>query len=407
VARLILWRGVLTHEQALKFQYTLGPNVHRNPYHIQVIRLQLTRNLGALYPILRDEIVTAFEEILDLKENEWKSVPALDVIRKVISRTSNRAFVGLPLCRNPDWIRLNIQFTFEAITGGVIIGLFPGFLAPLVARFMTTVPGSVRRAMEHLAPMIEQRQKCYEQYGDAWADKPNDLLSWLMDEAKGSERTVKSLTQRVLAVNFVALHTSSNNFTQALYHLAANPQYMQPLREEVDSILATEGWSKGGVAKMYKIDSFLKESQRMEGISSLNVARKVMKDFSFSDGRVIPKGTIIAVATKATHFDNDNYENADTFDPFRFANMREQEGGGANRHMIATNPEYMAFGHGKNACPGRFFASNELKSMLAHIVASYDVKLEDGASTRPESVWVGAVMAANPNAKVMFRMRAH
>ena len=66
-------------------------------------------------PAIRDEIATAFDEALDLKDNgehgfdmttahspwkrsEWRSVPALSAIRKVVCRTSNRVFVGLPLC---------------------------------------------------------------------------------------------------------------------------------------------------------------------------------------------------------------------------------------------------------------------------------------------------------------------
>jgi len=54
--------------------------------------------------------------------------------------------------------------------------------------------------------------------------------------------------------------------------------------------------------------------------------------------------------------------------------------------------------------PGRFFAANELKSMLAHIVVTYDVKLEDN-TTRPPSLRIGSMAAANPRAKVMFRNR--
>jgi len=181
---------------------------------------------------------------------------------------------------------------------------------------------------------------------------------------------------------------------------------MQPLREEVESIIATEGWSKGALAKMHRIDSFLKESQRMEGIASMTMARQAMKDFSFSDGTVIPKGTIVAVASRATHFDNDNYEHADMFDPFRFANVRSEDGEGVKHQFSSTNPEYLPFGHGQHACPGRFFAAIELKTMLAHIVVSYDVKLEDGA-TRPQSLRIGTANAANSSAKVMFRKRAH
>ena len=44
--------------------------------------------------------------------------------------------------------------------------------------------------------------------------------------------------------------------------------------------------------------------------------------------------------------------------------------------------------------------------MLAHIVLTYDVKLEDGA-THPEAVQIGGMMCPSPNAKVMFRARVH
>jgi hypothetical protein len=54
-------------------------------------------------------------------------------------------------------------------------------------------------------------------------------------------------------------------FTHALYDLAANPQYIQPLREEVEVNLAEKGWTKAAMDKMWKVDSFLKESMRLHG----------------------------------------------------------------------------------------------------------------------------------------------
>jgi hypothetical protein len=35
------------------------------------------------------------------------------------------------------------------------------------------------------------------------------MLSWLMDEAQGEERTTEKLTLRILNLNFAAIHTSS------------------------------------------------------------------------------------------------------------------------------------------------------------------------------------------------------
>ena len=54
--------------------------------------------------------------------------------------------------------------------------------------------------------------------------------------------------------------------------------------------------------------------------------------------------------------------------------------------------------------PGRFFAAAVLKTMLAHIVTTYDIKLKDNM-TRPQSLRIGATIVAHPTAKVMFRKR--
>jgi hypothetical protein len=49
-----------------------------------------------------------------------------------------------------------------------------------------------------------------------------------------------------------------------LYRLLANPKYVELLRQEVDAVIAEEGWTKAGVDKMHKIDSFLRETQRLD-----------------------------------------------------------------------------------------------------------------------------------------------
>ncbi|KIK77776.1 hypothetical protein PAXRUDRAFT_834874 [Paxillus rubicundulus Ve08.2h10] len=386
----------------LKLGYMWGRDIFYNPYHIAIVRSQLTRNLGILYPDIRDEIFTAFEETLDLRGNEWKSVPALQTIQNIVSRTSNRIFVGLPLGRDPDWIDLTMRFTLDIIKGGVIIGFFPKVLAPLVARFMTSVPENTKRGMNLLGPVIEERLKRLDEHSKGWVDKPNDFLSWLLDHPEASKSSVKDLTLRLLSINFAAIHTSSNSFTQALYILAANPQYIQPLREEVEAIVTKDGWSKGSLAKMRKIDSFLKECQRVEGIDCVSMLRKAMKDFTFSDGTVLPKGAMVAIASQAASLDNAIHENAEIFDPFRFANMADEGGDGAKNSFVSTDPAYLVFGYGRHACPGRFFAATELKSMLAHVVLSYDIKLEDNA-TRLRSLHIGIHMVAHPTTKVMFR----
>jgi hypothetical protein len=56
--------------------------------------------------------------------------------------------------------------------------------------------------------------------------------------------------------------------TQALYRLLTNPEFIGPLRQEVETVIREEGWTKAGMDKMHKMDSFLRETQRVDGISS-------------------------------------------------------------------------------------------------------------------------------------------
>ena len=55
--------------------------------------------------------------------------------------------------------------------------------------------------------------------------------------------------------------------THAIFDLAARPEYIQPLREEVEQVVTADGWTKTAMGKMWKLDSFLKESMRHNGIS--------------------------------------------------------------------------------------------------------------------------------------------
>ena len=75
-----------------------------------------------------------------------------------------------------------------------------------------------------------------------------------------------------------------------------------------------------------------------------------MKDFTFSDGIFIPKGTLVSTTARAAHFDAENYDNPDVFDPWRF--MRMESDGASDRlrnQIVNTHPEFLTFGLGKHA----------------------------------------------------------
>ena len=63
----------------------------------------------------------------------------------------------------------------------------------------------------------------------------------------------------------VTQHCTRQTITHALYDLAVNPEWLKPIREEIEPIIAAEGWTKSAIGKMNKVDSILKEVLRFHG----------------------------------------------------------------------------------------------------------------------------------------------
>ncbi|KAK7678985.1 hypothetical protein QCA50_017928 [Cerrena zonata] len=387
--------------EMLAVDFTLGPSIHKNTYHVAILKNQLTRGINILFPEMKDELQSAFNDLVPSLDG-WVKIPAFTAATKIISRISNRVFVGLPKCRDPEYCALNIEFAVSVAKSAFFINMFPQFLRPLAARLLTNVPKNIESGVQHLGPIIKQRLKMREQYGKDWEGKPNDLLMWFMDEAEGEEKAIRSLVLRILTVNFASIHTTSMSFTHALFRLAANPEFIQPLRDEVSQVIKEEGWTRNALQRMRKVDSFLRESNRCHGLGSITMTRKALKDFTFSDGTFIPKGCFVSAAEAPTHFDEANYEYADVFNPWRFVDEEDTES--MKNQMVTTSTEYVTFGHGRFACPGRFFAANELKAMMAYTVLNYDVKMEN-EGVIPEPVWYSVKVMPNATAEVMFRRR--
>ncbi|KAK7446289.1 hypothetical protein VKT23_014495 [Stygiomarasmius scandens] len=96
--------------ESLQIDHTLGKSHRMHLYHVNVVRSALTKNIAVRFSDVRDEIMAAFADEIPVSE-DWVSVPAVDTIMRVVCRTTNRLFVGLPLCREPDWLASIQLFT--------------------------------------------------------------------------------------------------------------------------------------------------------------------------------------------------------------------------------------------------------------------------------------------------------
>lgn len=103
------------------------------------------------------------------------------------------------------------------------------------------------------------------------------------------------------------------------------------------------------------------------------------------------------------------YENADRFDPLRFYRLREaarSKGAveeGAHNQFVSVTSNNLLFGYGRHACPGRFFATNEVKMILANLLLTYDMKMTEGNTVRYPNIEVGTDFFPDPDREIMMK----
>ena len=130
--------------------------------------------------------------------------------------------------------------------------------------------------------------------------------------------------------------------------------------------------------------------------------RYVEQDLKLSDGTVLPKGSRVMVMSNFA--DPVVYPDPDKFDPTRFMRMREQPGQESSWQFVTTSPQHLLFGHGQHACPGRFFAANEIKIALCHLLLKYDWRFLPGQG-RPDVQRFEITVSVNTKTKVQVRRR--
>lgn len=122
----------------------------------------------------------------------------------------------------------------------------------------------MKAAKALIIPEVNRRREEQSSESNA-AKKPEDFLQWMMDSAETDfERQPSTLAHLQLVLTIASLHTTNMAIIQTLYDLCAYPEYISLLREEIEMVLAEDGkWTKESYTKLRKLDSFMKESQRM------------------------------------------------------------------------------------------------------------------------------------------------
>lgn len=117
--------------------------------------------------------------------------------------------------------------------------------------------------------------------------------------------------------------------------------------------------------------------------------RYALEDVTLPDNTFIPKGTMIAT-NMSRMWDQKYYSNPNEWQPDRYLKQPQEPGKENSAQFMTTTLESLGFGLGTHACPGRFFASTNLKIMLAYVLDNYEFeRVDDGSMLAKPSLAEG------------------
>ena len=133
-----------------------------------------------------------------------------------------------------------------------------------------------------------------------------------------------------------------------------------------------------------------------------------MQPIPLSNGDELPAGAIISVPNFALDYraEETQWKDPQEFDGFRYYNLRHSDPGEHSHHLFSeASLDAMHFGLGRQACPGRFFASNEIKLIMAHFILDYDLKLDNSKAGRPKNQFYETQVLADADVRLKIRKR--
>jgi cytochrome P450 len=164
----------------------------------------------------------------------------------------------------------------------------------------------------------------------------------------------------LLDLLFQGHEMTGDGLTWIYSELLANPEKLAKLRQEIGSVVGSEGVRAGDLDRLPYLQGVIYEGLRRRPTNFITSVRRVKKPFPLG-GYLLPEGTLVAVCYPALAKRADLYP-----DPQRFQPERQ-----AGQEPTGTR---CPFGSGAHACPGRELAMVILKTVLATVVRGAELK---------------------------------
>ncbi|KAL2830469.1 hypothetical protein BDW59DRAFT_170061 [Aspergillus cavernicola] len=213
-----------------------------------------------------------------------------------------------------------------------------------------------------------------------------DLLTKFMKAGKDRPEfmTEKRILTMAVSMAFAGSETTAISLSAIFYYLLKHPQYMQRVREELDTAVQNGTisnrqsglvtWSESQTLPF--LDACIKESFRICPAAGLHLERVTPASGIEISGHFIPGGTIVGCSAWVMHRREEIFgPEVDTFNPDRWLTVPEEK-------LKTMNGTMLQFGAGSRTCIGKNISLMEIYKLVPSFLRRFEVQL-----AYPEQEW--------------------
>ncbi|CAO3685975.1 unnamed protein product [Umbelopsis ramanniana] len=391
--------GKLKQPEGPDFPWSKHPFVH-------LVRNNLkSHQIGVFQSRIMDATERGMsKDITFLPGEDSTTVDASVFFQTVVARISAQVFAGEAYADNEPLIQALATFALSVFKASIVQAIFPRTIADFLTRRYMSVGDNIDVIMREVTPHVVDIKQKEDQFGEM---EPNDFMHMMLHTPAADDHThtPEEAAFWMKDIALASIHTTSIYLGLALHDLSDRPDIQDLLRKEMDETREKVGTlTPEAVSQMPILDSFFRESLRI-GSDYVGFRHKVMKETVLPSGITLPAGASIGLSVYDAHMDPEMQEIGpngiplNEFDPCRFVGRKSKK-------STAVGPDLLIFGVGYHSCPGRYFASVEIKYLLASIIDRFDISAttKDGKRA-PNRLALGMAMVV-PAQHVKFTKRA-
>lgn len=344
--------------------------------------------LPLYYPLIQHLTSRLWAEVLEASSGD-EQVILQPYLRRHYMRSIVEISTGIAM---DEELTERIQTVYTAVEQGVVTFKFgplgkPAFEAQ--AELLEIIRGLVINNITEYADVIDKVRECGDDFakeGMRELKKGNlCLLSVLIASSSLSTaldaihdpKVVDYLAKAILFLWAAGISTNSGPSLNAVFELGFNPEAKERLVSEQDATVAANNGEQDVTCEqvmkgMPLLDSFISETMRMRPAES-QLYRIADKDVEIL-GKFVPKGTMICLNNYSAHLDEKVYKNAKQFVVDRFTIQEDKE----------KPPPILSFGAPGSVhyCIGYALAKLQIKNLLATLLRSYNIKLDESQTRK-------------------------